>query len=396
MISLLPVLTHRPGTPELGMKLMIVEPEPQFGGGSEAVLLDLAKGLTLRGHQLFLVHEQDGSMLPAFDAFVIERLRARLPGFPRRRPGGAAGCIAAIGRSCRRWNIDAIIASNLRFIPVAAWVRAFYGTPWCFHLGLPSPARRRLSYRALAAGVAPSAHTAETWRRDGWPAGRLQVIPNWVDPIRFRPQADRHGLRRELGLHGDAFHVVFVGRICREKGVEVLLEAFRRTAAGVPDAFLVLVGRVQSGFEGRFDSLLASFDPELRRRIVVRSETDTPEKYFAAADLGCIPPVKQEAFGLTLLEAMSSALPVVATDVGIFAEILGTDHADLLIAPHDVAGLASKLRCWLENRAAGEERGRQLRRRVVDHFAPDRSIARYESLLLDIANGRRPVLHAQA
>jgi glycosyltransferase involved in cell wall biosynthesis len=371
------------------MRIMVVEPDPRFGGGSEAVLLGLAKGLAQRGHRLVLVHQQEGSMVPAYDTFVSERIRTSLPGFPRRRPHRIVESIASLGRICRRQTIEVVICSHTGFIPVAAWATAIYGTPWCFHLGVPSTARSRLSFRILAAGVAPSPHTAETWLRDGWPADRLRVIPNWVDPDRFRPASNRLRLRTALGLRGDAFHIVFVGRISREKGIEMLLEGFRRAAIGVPDAFLVLVGRVHSSFETALDTLVASFDPDLRRRIVVRPETDSPEKYFAAADLACVPSIWEEPFGLSLIEAMSCALPVLATNVGIFAEILGADHAGLLVAPHDVGGLAQKLGWWIDNRTACEECGRQLRRRAVDRFAPNVSIDQYETLLLRIASAPR-------
>jgi glycosyltransferase involved in cell wall biosynthesis len=374
------------------VRIMVIEPDPSFGGGSEAMSLAVAQGLAWRDHELLLVHEWQGSMLPVYDAFVTKRFQFSLPGFPRRRPHRAAECIIRIGRLAQSESINAIISSHLGFIEVAAWVSAMYGIPWCFHLGLPcgtSTDRIHLAYRMVAAGVAPSAHTAESWRRNGWPVERLHVIPNWVDSDRFRPPAHRSQIRRDLNLSPEAFYVLYVGRICREKGIEMLIEAFRLLAPDFADIYLLLVGPEENDFSAALNGILGGLDHGLRRKIVLRPKTDSPEKYFAAANLACIPPIWEEPFGLTLIEAMSCALPVVATDVGIFAQILGPEHAGSLVRRADSAGLASKLRWWLEHRKAGEEWGLRLRDRVLQNFTPTAGIEQYEKLLFDIVKSRR-------
>src|SRR5438552_16166856 len=110
---------------------MLIEPDPRIGG-SEVILLNLARGLAQRGHELVLVHQHDGLMITAYDSFVTERIQMSLPGFPRRRPNAIVKCLAGIGRIDRRHSIEVILASNRGFIPIAAWATAVYGTPWCF------------------------------------------------------------------------------------------------------------------------------------------------------------------------------------------------------------------------------------------------------------------------
>jgi glycosyltransferase involved in cell wall biosynthesis len=363
---------------------MVLEPNPAFGGGSEAVILDLAQELAKRGHDLFLLHEHAGSMLPVYETFIKERLQVPLPGFPRRRPLRAVECIASIGRLSYARGVDVIISSHLGFIDVAVCASAIFGTPWCFHLGLPSMASRsrtHFAWRMIGAGVAPSAHTAETWRRAGWPVQRLHVIPNGVNSDRFAPLADRPQLRRDLNLCAGASYVVFIGRICREKGIQTLIEAFRQLAAEIAHAHLLIVGSVDDSFRGTFEETLAALPPDVRRKIIVRPVTDSPERFFAAADVACVPSIWDEPFGLTLLEAMSCALPVIASRIGIFADIMGVDNVGMLLAPGDAAGLADKLRWWLSHPGAGQELGKQFRQRVLGNFTWDASVDRYEALL---------------
>jgi len=199
---------------------MILEPNPNFGGGSEAVMLGLAQGLSKRGHAIYLAYETEGTMQPFYDRSTIEQIQMSLPGFTRRRPHRIAQCIRNIARVCRSRTIDVVLSSHLGFLPIAALTYAIHGVPFCFHLGLPcqgNAAGKRWAYRRVSAGVPPSDHTARTWRDAGWPENTLHVIPNWVDPDRFCPASDRDSLRRELRLMPDAFYIIFMGRIYEEK-----------------------------------------------------------------------------------------------------------------------------------------------------------------------------------
>jgi glycosyltransferase involved in cell wall biosynthesis len=234
--------------------------------------------------------------------------------------------------------------------------------------------------------VAPSEHPAETWRTSGWPAKTLHVIPNGVDGNRFCPADDRDRARRELGLSPNATFILFVGRICPEKGVGDLIDAFTRIAVELPQTKLLLVGTMAAAYRNELDANLAKIEPNVRKRIIVRPVTGTPEKYLAIADLVCLPSTCEEAFPLGLIEAMAAGAPVVATRVGNFAEILGENHLDALVAPGDVAGLAERISWWLLRPQAGVDRGQQLRRRCLECFTSHESVGRYELLLESIVN----------
>ncbi|MDQ3206482.1 MAG: glycosyltransferase family 4 protein [Pseudomonadota bacterium] len=369
------------------MRLLILEPDPRHGGGSEAVMLSLGRELAGRGHEINLLHETSGSMLAHYQAFCRTVVRKPLPGFAMRQPHRTLGCVRTISRLARELDVDAVLSSHLGFLRHAALVRRVYGVPFCFHLGLPLEGRQlsiRLALGSAGAGVAPSAHTLESWHRGGWPADALHEVRNWVDPARFRPSADVAGLRRELGMPVDQACVVFVGRVCAQKGVDVLIEAFAALATTREDTSLLLVGPVASDYALHLQARLDALDGSVRARIHLMPATATPERFHAAADLVCAPSLGDETFGLAVVEAMASGVPVIASALGVVGEILGDGNEDLLVPAGDAAALRASIESWLADPVRLRMRGRQLRDRAVAQFGPGPSVLAYEQILADL------------
>ncbi|MFF8590615.1 glycosyltransferase [Streptomyces sp. NPDC015220] len=164
--------------------------------------------------------------------------------------------------------------------------------------------------------------------------GRWTVVPNGIDLDRFRPApagAVRAGLAPAAGLDPAAPLVVCVGRLCRQKGQDVLLRAWEAVVREVPDARLVLVGdgpdgdRLRAGAPGSvlFTGAVADCVP-----------------WYQAADLVVLPS-RWEGMALAPLEAMACGRPVVVTDVDGARESLPPScAARFLVPPEDPAALA--------------------------------------------------------
>lgn len=356
-------------------------------------MLSLSRELAGRGHEVFLLHEEEGSMLADYAAFSAGLLQTRLPGFAMRAPLRTLAGIVKLGNLARGLGIDVVLSSHRGYIRHAALVRLLHGIPSCFHLGLPSIGSGktlRMAYPNVGAGISPSAHTLATWAAGGWPAASLHVVRNWVDPSRFKPVADVGALRRELDLPAGVPCVVFVGRVCAQKGIDVLLRAFAKLDARADEACLVIVGAIAPDYQQQFDVRLDSLGEQVRRRIILRPVTPTPEKYYAAADVVCAPSLGDEAFGLTVLEAMSCGVPVISSAIGIIASIVGEQDGDLLVEAGDADELAKRLHSWLARPGDRNECGRRLRERVLQHYGPDASIDAYETVIAGLACTRRP------
>lgn len=376
---------HLPQTHKF-MRILAIEPHPVFGGGSEGILMSLSRELAARQHDLFLLYEIAGNMLPAYVSFCREVIQVRLMGFPRRRPLATWKEISSIGHTLRKYDIDVAVSSHLGFVPVQAIVRRLYGVPSLFHLGLPGPSPssfRKWTYSTIGFGVAPSTHTMETWLQAGWPGEKLDVIPNWIDTERFRPVSDRAIVRSALGISLDAACIVYVGRMTHEKGVEVLLHAFSLVLADLPNAILIMVGGMDDAYSPRWNQILQDLPGATRERIHIRPVTATPEQYFAAADIACIPSNWQEPFGLTALEAMASGVPTVVSNIGILPELV--DNTKLVTEPGDAGMLKERLLWWLQRPDLSAEEGHRLRRRATTHYASQQSVDRYEKHLKRLA-----------
>ena len=161
------------------------------------------------------------------------------------------------------------------------------------------------------------------------------------------PQAvDNHFWRTDVGSAADArhagFQVLFAGRLAREKGVRVLLQAWRSTGLRAPDAALVLAGAGPEAADA------ASVDA-----VVVPGVLDQAglRNFYAASDVVVMPSIRtrtfREPWGLVANEAMNQGIPVIATDaVGAVAGGLVRERRNGLVVPAgDPAALASAILC---------------------------------------------------
>jgi len=248
------------------------------------------------------------------------------------------------------------------------------------------PRLRFFLYRRCDGYVAMSNAFAGSYRAAGLPAERLRVIPQGVDTNRFRPAdpAVRAAIRAELGLPESAGVVLFAGSLIRRKGLDLLLRAWRETAARHPGAWLLLVGqdRFRDAEMQRFaDETIAALPEPARSRVVRTGVRDDLERVMQAADVLAFP-TRREGFGTVMLEAMASTVPcVVARLPGITDLVFGDEdprrHGGIIVEQEDAAGLAGALSELLGDPAAATRIGAAGRTRAVAEFDFERIAAAY-------------------
>jgi len=226
----------------------------------------------------------------------------------------------------------------------------------------------------------------------GLPASRLRQVANAVDVERFKPAAvaERVALRAELGLPPAIPLVLFVGFFSRDKRPDVLYGAWSRVAARVPSA-LVFLGATR----GRYQEIEADLADTIRARAGVDrlgdrtffvETTRTIEKYYRAVDMYVLPSIR-EGLPIALLEAMSSALPCVASRLpGSTDTLIEHDVSGLLVAPDDVEGLAEAIRSILTDGARAARLGAAARETVVARYAVQRTAPAWLSAYQALAN----------
>lgn len=361
------------------MQVLVLEDHAEAGGGSESMAVQLAERLHALGHYLALFYSRPGSLLPRYAEICESTHVPALAEIEWRRPFWSLANLIRVCRAVRRHQPDVIFCSARPLMQITALVQLFTGIPAVFHLGLPGIKGWRFQQwlrNQLAAGISPSAHNAETWREFGWRKERLFVIPNWVDAERFSTSHDRQADRERLQLPPRS--VLFLGRVVPEKGIEFLMRAFAKLRTA--NANLVIAGRVEADYRRYLDRVSVELGIESSRLRWV-GPTGEPEALLRAVDLVVVPSLCQESFGLTLLEAMSCGTVVLGTSVGVFAEILGSENRDLIIAENDVDQLAEKIDRWLMAPTEAAARGMSLQKRAEDVFGCEKSVQEYERVL---------------
>ncbi|HEV7534511.1 MAG TPA: MSMEG_0565 family glycosyltransferase, partial [Acidimicrobiia bacterium] len=231
----------------------------------------------------------------------------------------------------------------------------------CQHRAIADPDRVVVVSEHWRARLAAEYGVEATVVRNGVDSGRFGV-PAPGERARFRARAG-------AGAGDDTFLVLTVGGIEPRKGSVTLLEAMARLAAdraaaggaGPRPVLAVVGGHTFFDYRAYRDNALARL-PELGlvegRDILLLgtvSEADLGG-WYRAADAFAFPSVK-EGFGLVVLEALAAGLPVVASEIPVFAEYLRDGESALLVPPNDPAALAAAL-----GRLAGD---RALRRQLA-------------------------------
>jgi phosphatidylinositol alpha-mannosyltransferase len=167
--------------------------------------------------------------------------------------------------------------------------------------------------------------------------GNFHIVPNGLDVARFadaEPRADLAGL--------EGTKLLFCGRLDERKGFPTAVRAFLRLAGGRPALRLIVAG------DGPDRSAVDRLPDEVRSRVSMLGNVPSVElpPVHAACDLYLGTSVGGESFGLVLAEAMAAGLPVVASDIPGYDEVV-TDGVDgLLVSPRDpgaVAAAASRI-----------------------------------------------------
>ncbi len=166
--------------------------------------------------------------------------------------------------------------------------------------------------------------------------GNYTIVPNGIDGRRFRPSLDPIAALRSEGKAT----ILFVGRMEPRKGLPTLLEAYALLRQRRDDARLVVIGDgpMRWAYERRCEadgvpdvSFLGHVDGLVLPRI------------YASADIFCSPATGGESFGIVLLEAMATGVPVIASAIPGFSHVVHAGREGLLVPPGEPAAWAQAI-----------------------------------------------------
>lgn len=220
----------------------------------------------------------------------------------------------------------------------------------------------------------------------GIPVGKVVQIINGVDTERFTPADGKTEARARVGIASDGPVIGTVGRLDPVKDFQTLLRGFAGMVdgrEGNPGSWLVIAG------SGPEESRLKSLAVELgvaAKVMFLGERSDIPE-VMRAMDIFVLPSIA-EGVSNTVLEAMSSGLPVVATNVGGNLELVEDGTTGFLFDPGDSKGLAERLRLFCLSNDLMLQFGKNGRAAAEVRFSLVRMVAEYEKLYNSLGEGR--------
>jgi sugar transferase (PEP-CTERM/EpsH1 system associated) len=358
-------------------------------GGTEGGVLKVMQGLdgarfeqklcTIRGADPELARSPvvDGKLLmagraePGFQFLLFQLVRI----FRERKPH--------IIHS-RNWGaIEAVLAGRIAGVPVVIHSEHGYELDMLSGLPLRRRALRRAFYPMCDAVFTVS---NQLQRYHGQQAGilpeRIRVIPNGVDTQLFSPDVSRRKRARErFGYSPEDLVLGSVGRMVPIKGHDTMLRAGEVLLERNKKVRLLLVGagpdldRHQSYVKS---SLL------LKDRVIFAGASFDVAELYQAMDVFLLPSIS-EGLSNTLLEAMATGLPCIATDVGGNPELVSHGQEGFLFPPGGVSQLAAYVEQISENGALRDRFSAAARRRATSQFSLGRMMDAYTTLYTELA-----------
>ena len=217
-------------------------------------------------------------------------------------------------------------------------------------------------------------------RHYGEAAKGILVIHNAADLKIFTPANQplyRDRIRQKHGISHNDLVLIFAGGDWERKGVRYLIEALSLLAS--TDVKLLIVGSGDEKFYGQLAE-----QKQVRERIIFVPHSSILYQYYAASDIFVFPTI-YEPFGLTIVEAMASGLPVITSRSAGAAELI-TDGTDglLLNEPSDINDLATKIDSLLSNaelRKTMGERARETAEKFSWERVTEKTLKVYNSVL---------------
>ncbi len=214
--------------------------------------------------------------------------------------------------------------------------------------------------------------------------GEYRVIPNGVDIQRFGPHVPPSD---ELKGKNERI-ILFVGRIEPRKGLSTLIRAFEEVIKRIPEARLVIVGDtpLKKIYEYKAKKLrgMIFFPGKVPARMI--------PTVYRSADVFVAPASGKESFGIVLIEAMASQIPVIASDIEGYREVVVNGYNGLLFSAGDHKDLARKIERVLLDKNLAHKLGKNGRKYVENNFSWEIIAKKIENFYFEVLKNAKKVL----
>ncbi len=294
-------------------------------------------------------------------------------------------------------NFDIVHIHTFRsFLAVPSWYYTKkYEVPYVLQTHgsvLPTLQKQRLKeifdiflgYRLLKDSskvIALTKTEAGQYKKMGVDENKIEIVPNGIDVSKYENLPEKGEFRRKYSIRDNEKIVLYLGRIHKIKGVDLLIKAFSDLIKELDDVRLVIVGP-DDGFlstlKGQIDRL------KIGNKILFTGPLYEKDKLKAYIDANVLVyPSNFEIFGLVPFEAIMCGTPVIVTDGCGCGDIVREANCGYLIKYGDINTLKEKIKLLIENSGEGEEMVAQGQKYIKENLIWDKVRRKVEAVYED-------------
>lgn len=386
------------------MHIIVLELEPtSFRGGQEISLFNTCRGLAERGHTISLVYTKPGNLLEQYREFCINLIKVNL--FTIYPPQYSWHFLVDIFQLKRKISPipNTIVLSNQhqdtffgRFLALSQNV------PLICYLHLPPPDKLfeirsvkqylRDSYirwqwnvglKSVSQFISVSNQNKRDWVNWGLPDYKIDVVYNGINAEVYKPPTNFSEMRNQWQIFEDIRVISYIGRLDKEKGLEVLIKAFALLQSHAVKTRLIIAGKsLHHGlaYEKHLQQLATDLGVDNHLEFLGHI-TDTRSLY-QVSDVTVVPSLWSEPFGRVVIESMACGTPVVASRLGGIPEILTGEFKYGLFEAGNEEDLLHSLNRIINWRDEYPQLGANCRQHILSQFIVDKMVNGVERVLI--------------
>ena len=247
-------------------------------------------------------------------------------------------------------------------------------------------ALERFVYRKAEVVTVIASRMRERLIAKGVPAGKVRVIPNFVDLDRLSPVSRDNAFARRLQLQG-AFSVTYAGNMGPAQGLDIVIDAARLLAIEDGDIRFLLIG--EGMLRGQLTASAARL-PLANVTVLPYQPSSMMPEIYGASDIGLVPQAAatgSDAIPSKVYRIMASARPLIAVteSQSDLATLVRKARCGVIVAPGDAHQLADVVRAAARDRAASDAMGLRGRAHVAAHYSRAAISGQYDTLVREVA-----------
>jgi glycosyltransferase involved in cell wall biosynthesis len=204
------------------------------------------------------------------------------------------------------------------------------------------------------------------------PNEKVHLIYHCIGPFPGFDNQNSDDVKNSIGIPPSSKVILFVGRITKIKGTDILLEAFKALKKEYNNLYLIIVGKL-------YDKSMNRVFRKLPAGVITLDSIENPGPYYSIADLVVLPS-RLEPFGYIMLEAGLTSKPFIGSRTGGIAEFIEDRVNGLLFEPGNIQDLINKINFMLNNNEDAKKMADNLHRKVLQEASCEKYLIKLDKI----------------